>query len=78
MNRRNNKPELIIREREDPFKYQILERLESLDFSIKELTKVVKSLKFNMKKSSKFKRKDAIFQIATSSQTDLDKLNQAK
>lgn len=78
MNRRNNKPELIIREREDLFKYQILERLESLDFSIKELTKVVKSLKFNMNKSSKFKRKDAIFQIATSSQTDLDKLNQVK
>ena len=73
---KNNK--LIIREREDPFKYQILERLESLDFSIKELTKVVKSLKFNLKKSSKFKRKDTIFQIAASSQTDLDKLNQTK
>lgn len=78
MNNRNNKPELIIREREDPFKYQILARLESLDLSIKELTKVVKSLKFNLKKHSKFKRKDAIFQIATSSQTDLDKLNQTK
>ena len=75
---KNNKPELIIREREDAFKYQILERLESLDFSIKELTKVVKSLKFNLKKHFKFKRKDAIFQIATSSQTDLDKLNQTK
>lgn len=45
MNRRNNKPELIIREREDPFKKDLLDSISALKEVIVLLTSEVQQLR---------------------------------
>lgn len=45
MNRRNNKPELIIREREDPFKKDLLDSISALKEAIGLLTSEVQQLR---------------------------------
>lgn len=45
MNKRNNKPELIIREREDPFKKDLLDSISALKEAIGLLTSEVQQLR---------------------------------
>lgn len=45
MNKRNNKPELIIREREDPFKKDLLDSIGALKEAIGLLTSEVQQLR---------------------------------
>lgn len=45
MNKRNNKPELIIREREDPFKKDLLDGISALKEAIGLLTSEVQQLR---------------------------------
>jgi hypothetical protein len=66
MNKRNNKPELIIREREDPFKKDLLDSISTLKEAIGLLTSEVQQLRASILMSGldriSDKQKDTITQ----------------
>lgn len=66
MNKRNNKPELIIREREDPFKKDLLDSISALKEAIGLLTLEVQQLRASILMSGldriSDKQKDTITQ----------------
>lgn len=71
MNKRNNKPELIIREREDPFKKDLLDSIGALKEAIGLLTSEVQQLRaiilMNGLDRISDKQKDTITQPTTPS-----------
>jgi hypothetical protein len=71
MNKRNNKPELIIREREDPFKKDLLDSISALKEAIGLLTSEVQQLRATILMNGldriSDKQKDTITQPTTPS-----------